>query len=530
MASTCKDVQEYVHEIESLILQSIGEAIYGTDINGHCIFVNPACINLLGYQTADDLIGCNMHETIYQPYSEREAYSIEERPDYQGYTEGSEFNYVNDIFLRKDGSKLQVKYWSQAIKRADEVIGFVVTFIDRTNRIETEHQLKRAKLEAENANQAKSEFLARMSHELRTPLNSIMGFSQLLEFDAALPDKSKDSAKEIHQAGHHLLALINDILDLAKIDAGKISIKFTTISLKEILEECASLIVPLAMQSDCKVVFDENEIPNVKINSDSTRLKEVLLNLLSNAVKYNCLNGSIRLEASQKENHRVRINVIDTGKGLSDMQLSQLFQPFERLGAENTNIEGTGIGLVISKRIIEMMNGQIGAHSIEGKGSTFWIEFNYIDTADDEIAKPELFSTTGKLQIPIKESRIFNVLYVEDNPSNIRMIAYLLSQLPFIKLKIATTGEAAVEFIAEQEPDLLITDINLPGINGFDLLNKVRSLQTDKTKPVFALTVNATPGEIADGRKQGFTEYMTKPVNIPVFLESLFKHLNIQTH
>ncbi len=506
-------------ERERLILESTSEAIYGVDNQGACTFVNPACLNLLGYDSEQELLGKDMHTVIHSPLDDNTSENTEQN--------GESFHYYSETFWRKDGTSFPVECWSQPIIRADNVLGNVVTFFDITERKLKEQQLLSEKDKSDKANLAKSEFLARMSHELRTPLNAILGFTQLLDLDPLLSSKSKEFSLEIHNAGHHLLSLINDVLDLAKIEAGRINIELKMIKLKDIISECSSLIIPLAQQSDIKLQYDD-DFEDVLIEVDPTRLTEVLLNLLSNAVKYNSDEGTITLKTEFKDNNQLRISVTDTGAGLSKTQQQKLFKPFERLGADNTQIEGTGMGLVISKHIIEMMNGKIGVDSITDQGSTFWVELEYIDAIKEHEIPSTLSSDSNIIDFATLKNKVYEVLYVEDNPSNIRLMEYVLKEFSFIRLNIALTAESALDMIVEMEPDLMIFDINLPGMNGYDLLQKTRSIKKYEYTPVFAMSANAMTKDIEFALTQGFTQYITKPIDIPFFLRSLFNSLGIE--
>lgn len=506
-------------EREKLILESISEAIYGIDHNGLCSFVNPACLHLLGYDNEQELIGKNMHELIHCSSKEKSSEDTNLNAD--------SFHYYSEIFQRKDGSNFPVECWSQPIKRADKVFGNVISFLDITERKLEEQQLLSAKNESDRENLAKSEFLARMSHELRTPLNAILGFVQLLELDKSLSTTSREFGVEIKNAGHHLLSLINDVLDLAKIEAGHINIELKTISLEETINQCAVLIMPLAQQSDIEFQYNIDNIKNILIEVDPTRLTEVLLNLLSNAIKYNSDKGTIRLETELKDNNRLRISVTDTGAGLSKTQQQMLFKPFERLGAECTQVEGTGIGLVISKHIIEIMNGNIGVDSTEGQGSTFWIEIDYMNAIEENQTESILAKNDNIIDFVARKDKVYNILYVEDNPSNIRLMEYVLNEFSFIKLNIATTAESALDIIDERTPDLMIFDINLPGMSGYELLEKTRSIKKFESTPIFAMSAKAMTKDIESALAQGFTQYMTKPIDVPYFLRSLFKVLDM---
>lgn len=512
---------------EKLILESTSEAIYGLNNNGLCSFANPACINILGYDSEQDLIGKNMHELIHYSHAEGTFCPIEENSSKNNRLNGEGFHYYSEIFWRKDGTSFPVECWSQPIQRADKVLGSVVSFLDITERKLEEQHLLSSKNESDKANLAKSEFLARMSHELRTPLNAILGFTQLLDIDKTLSVTSKEFSNEIHKAGHHLLSLINDILDLAKIEAGRINIELKTASLKDIINECANLIIPLAQQSNSDFIYDTDAIQDISIETDPTRLTEVLLNLLSNAVKYNSENGTITFEAKLLNNNRLRISVTDTGDGLSKSQQQMLFKPFERLGAECTKIEGTGIGLVISKHIIEILDGNIGVDSKIGEGSTFWVELDYIDVTDKKDIESISATKSNVIDFTGIKNKTYDILYVEDNLSNVRLMEYVLNEYSFIKLRVALTAEAALDMIKDNEPDLMIFDINLPGMNGFQLLEKTRTIKKYEGTPIFAMSANAMARDIELALSQGFTQYMTKPIDVPHFLRNLFEHLGV---
>ena len=283
----------------------------------------------------------------------------------------------------------------------------------------------------------------------------------------------------------------------------------------------------MAQQSNSEFIYDTDTIKDIVIETDPTRLTEVLLNLLSNAVKYNSEKGTISLETKLLNNNRLRISVTDTGKGLSKSQQQMLFKPFERLGAECTKIEGTGIGLVISKHIIEIMGGNIGVDSKRGEGSTFWVELDYIDAIDEKNIESTLATNENIIDFASIKNKTYDVLYVEDNLSNVRLMEYVLNEYSFIKLRVALTAEVALEMIEENEPDLMIFDINLPGMNGFELLEKTRTIKKYEGTPIFAMSANAMARDVELGLAQGFTQYMTKPIDVPYFLRNLFQHLNI---
>jgi len=372
-----------------------------------------------------------------------------------------------------------------------------------------------ARDEADRANQAKSEFLSSMSHELRTPMNAILGFGQLLECDYSLPEEHRDNAREILKAGRHLLNLINEVLDLAKVESGFIDLSLEPVEVYPIVEECRSLIAPLAIQRE--ITFGHSVAQGVAVRADRTRLKQILLNLLSNAINYNRPGGSVRVELERRDN-RLRIRVTDTGIGIPAERLAELFQPFNRLDAEGGSIEGTGIGLTITRRIVEIMGGEVDVASEVGVGSTFWVELPLDFIAErnqagrgPDSAAPEQFA----------EAQPRTVLHIEDNPSNLKLVAQILGRRPSIHLLTAHTADLGIELALARQPDLILLDINMPGMDGYRLLEIFRAEARLKDIPVVALTANAMPRDIERGAAAGFTDYLTKPIDVTKFLATL---------
>lgn len=405
-----------------------------------------------------------------------------------------------------------------------EIVGY---WADINDRKAVEEQLISAKDEAESASRAKSEFLSRMSHELRTPLNAILGFSQLLELDE-LTDEQLDQVKEIDKAGKHLLELINEVLDLAKIDAGKLELNMESLLLKDVLNECVSIVKPLLEQKELDLFNNIEGKDDCYIHADETRIKQVILNILSNAIKYNKRQGNITLSSDNNVSSRIRILISDTGQGLTTEQQKGLFQPFERLGEENTEIEGTGIGLVISKRLTELMDGEIGFESTSGEGTTFWIEFNTADQASDIIAdkKVEEMSRVGAgSEEAVNE---FSVLYIEDNPANLRLVEEIFKKTPSVTMHSAHTPELGLSLATTHHPDLILLDINLPGMNGYEVLKRLKQDPTTSNTPVIAISANAMPQDVEKGMDAGFDDYLTKPINVGKFKSAVNRVLRVE--
>ena len=386
--------------------------------------------------------------------------------------------------------------------------------LDSANRI-----LKEAKELAEKANQTKSEFLSNMSHELRTPLNSIIGFGQLLELTSN-DEESIKYAKEILKGGNHLLALINEILDLSKIETGHLDLEIDNYSLNEILDECLALIEPLTARQDIKIINNISHNTNFIINVDYTRFKQILLNLLSNAIKYNRDEGSVTISCENSGHQHLKISVADTGNGLYPDQISQLFTAFERMDAKNTNIEGTGIGLVITKRLVELMGGKIGVNSLPGQGTTFWLEINLTSVNTESNQNPSVLEDDS-VQIQNNSSEHKKtILYIEDIYANVRLIENILSKSPYTLIS-AAEGLSGIKLAASQKPDLILLDINLPEMDGYQVMQQLQANEATKHIPVIAISANAMKNDIQKSQDAGFQQYITKPVNVKKLLSCI---------
>ncbi|MDH5393005.1 MAG: response regulator [Gammaproteobacteria bacterium] len=448
---------------------------------------------------------------------------------------GTDYNIEHRV-IWSDGSEHWLQESGDVVRteqgKALHMLGVVQ---DITDRKQTERDLMHAHEEAENANRAKSQFLSSMSHELRTPLNAIIGFSQLmkLETDQPLTEIQKDNVNEISTAGEHLLELINEVLDLSKIEAGHIELSIGTVVLGEVIAESIQLIKPLAekrgidiclSRDGVEIGFEELFMQNNTARADSTRLKQVLLNLLSNAVKYNIDKGKVTICCQHMTNKMSRISITDTGAGLSPDQQLKLFKPFERIGAEHSSIEGTGIGLVITKKIVEIMGGAIGVDSQPGKGCSFWFELPSDTALSDKQIGKKTPDADAERQLKQKKHD-FTVLYIEDNPANLRLVSQSLGYRKNIFMWSAHEPLLGLELATEHKPSLILLDINLPGLNGFEVLKKLRQNALTAHIPVIAVSANAMPGDIEKGMAAGFDDYITKPINVVDLLNAVDSRL-----
>ncbi|MFN0315321.1 MAG: CHASE3 domain-containing protein [Burkholderiales bacterium] len=380
-------------------------------------------------------------------------------------------------------------------------------------------ELEEAKLAAEKANLAKSEFLSSMSHELRTPLNAILGFAQIMESSSPPPAPSqKRSIDQILKAGWFLLELINEILDLSLIEAGKLALSREAVCLSEVMRECQAMMEPQARKRGIGMTFPRFELPRF-INADRTRIKQVLINLISNAIKYNVPGGRVTVECALIRSDSIRISVRDTGKGLAPEQLAQLFQPFNRLGKEYSAEEGTGIGLVVAKRLVELMGGVIGVESTAGAGSVFWIEMSVTRApllAVLEAGHVELARSLAPDGTPLR-----TILYVEDNPANLELVEQIIARRPDLRLLSAADAKAGIESARANLPEVILMDIHLPGISGTEAMKMLLADPTTARIPVIAISANAMPRDIELALEAGFFNYLTKPIKVKEFMDAL---------
>jgi signal transduction histidine kinase/AmiR/NasT family two-component response regulator len=528
--------------LQNAILTSANFSSIATDAKGVIQVFNVGAERMLGY-TAAEVMNKITPADISDPQeliARAKALSVELATPITPGFEALVFKASREIediyeltYIRKDGSRFPAMVSVTALRdEQDVIIGYLLIGTDNTARqlVEAERallgqalqdknaELENAKFVAEKANLAKSDFLSSMSHELRTPLSAILGFAQLMESGSpALTASQKRSIDQILQGGWYLLQLINEILDLALIESGKLSLSLEPISLAEVMNECKDMIEQQAVKRGISVVFPQFDIPCF-VKADRTRVKQVFINLLSNAIKYNSAHGTVVVQYVTSVPGRIRVCIKDSGDGLSADKLAQLFQPFNRLGQEASAEEGTGIGLVMTKRLIEMMGGIIGAESTVGAGSVFWIELE-LTSERPAVGGGSPFEPTDPLVHAGAELR--TLLYVEDNPANLMLVEDLIARRPDIRLFTALDGNSGIEIARARRPDLILMDINLPGLSGIRALKILAEDPTTAHIPVIALSANAIPRDIEKGLEAGFFRYLTKPIKVNEFMETL---------
>jgi signal transduction histidine kinase/CheY-like chemotaxis protein len=407
----------------------------------------------------------------------------------------------------------------RVVERTRELESANQRLIASTRELETARtRAEQEKIRAELASQAKSSFLSNMSHELRTPLNSILGFAQLLEFNVKDPMSAKQTrhVAQIRKSGEHLLSLIDDVLDLSKIEAGSIKLSIENVPLRPVIEEVVTALQPLADEASVTITPIAVE-SGLSVRADRTRLVQILMNLGVNALKYNRAGGSLSFVADRGGGGFVRLRVSDTGQGIPVDRQDELFQPFNRLGAENGSIEGTGIGLTITRRLVQLMNGRIAFVSESNVGTCFTIE---LPAAVESAAVVESAHFLGALGLD-QHKRGYRLLYVEDNPSNIELMQGLVDALDGVELLTAERPQSGLALASAGAPDVIVLDIDLPDMNGFEVLRRLKAGAATSHIPVIALSAAAMPRDIERGMNAGFTHYLTKPIKVREFLRAV---------
>jgi PAS domain S-box-containing protein len=507
------------------LLNNTLEGVITIDETGVIQNFNVASVRLFGYQP-DEIIGQNItrlmpaqhrhnHENGMSRFLSTEQSKIIGQP-------------VELEALHKSGQIIPIELTLSAFKWEERY--FFTGIVRDISLHKAEHlALIAAKEEAEKANQAKSEFLSAMSHELRTPLNAILGFAQLLQSDkqAPLTDTQQDSLKLIIQSGEHLLKLINDVLELAKIETGSVEVSIEPVDVGIAIKYCLPMLHNLAARY--RVNIQTGDIPQQLVLADLTKLKQVLINLVSNAIKYNRPEGEVIVTGEIISTlNRLRITVQDTGLGIPQDKQAFLFTAFDRLGQENSGIEGTGVGLIVTQRLIRAMNGHIGFESTENQGSRFWVELPTTDQKSHDDIHPQSTSASQTTN-PFKSNSATLILHIEDNPANIKLMEAFFDRLPQYQLHICKTAEAGLEWLENNMPAVILMDINLPGISGLQATEQIMANPKFRHLPVIAVTAAAMPYDLQQAEGL-FTAYLTKPVNFVLLTELLNKYSASKTH
>jgi PAS domain S-box-containing protein len=515
--------------LQNAILTSANFSIIATDEKGIIQLFNVGAERMLGYRAAE-VVNKISPSDIHDPQEVREraeALTLELSTTIAPGFEALAFKASREIediyeltYICKDGSRFPAIVSITALRDDyGAIIGYLLIGTDNSVRKRVESELNEAMAVADKANRAKSEFLSSMSHELRTPLNAILGFAQLLETGAPSPTVTqKRNIDQILKAGWYLLELINEILDLALIESGKLTLSNEPVSLAEVMVECRAMIESQARKRGLGMTFPQFEIARF-ILADRTRVKQVLINLLFNAIKYNRPQGAVAVECKLVEPDSIRICVRDTGVGLAPEQLAQLFQPFNRLGKESSAEEGTGIGLVVTKRLVELMGGTIGAGSVVGEGSVFWVEFPLTSAPHFAVLESEqaaAASPKGPDGTPMR-----TLLYVEDNPANLELVEQLVARRSDLRLLSAADGTLGIEYARACLPEVILMDIHLPGVSGIEAMKILRADPATAHIPIIALSANAVPRDIEKALEAGFFNYITKPIVVNHFMDAL---------
>ncbi len=497
------------------IMDHVADGILVANSEGIIDTLNPAALKILGY-SREEILSHTLDHFIHESNStEIQANIFNSIKTGQGLLDGKRVELVG---RRKDGSGVPLEMsLSQMILEENKYL--VGIFNDISNRKLWERELISAREEAEQNSKAKSEFLSRMSHELRTPMNSILGFTQLMEMNEVSPltGMQKQNLQRVSSAAHHLLSLIDEILDLSRIESGQLKVSLGPVDLNRLIDGVVSILKPMAKDHKISLKVALGDLQSIFVQADLLRLKQVLLNLVSNGIKYNKENGSVILSATRTIEGRIRINVQDTGLGISKEYQALVFQNFQRLGAESTSIEGTGIGLAITKGLVELMNGTIGFESEEGTGSCFYFELPAGENShfSNKEAKEGNVVSIPKSGATAKKTTI---LYVEDNPVNIELMRQILSNRPQIELTVVKTAITGIQKAQALSPDLILMDIQLPDMDGLTAFKKLKDDPKTKDIPVIAITANAMLYQASSALDMGFAAYITKPIDVISFL------------
>lgn len=503
----------------STIVDNNPQAIMVSDADLRFVRVNSAGERLLGIP-AEQLVGrtvSQLEDLLPSGFRWDEGAAV--------LTSGVAAEHPTQIITSRDGAERVIHTIKIPISSGDDEDGRLLLRIseDITERVRTDRLMRDAQQVAEDANRAKSEFLSRMSHELRTPLNAVIGFAQLLEQDGLNPEQ-RDSARQIRYGGQHLLDLINEVLDISLIETGRMRVSLEPVRLGDVIDESLSLVGPLARSRSIQMPPGHRQECDMHVMGDRQRLKQVLLNLLTNAVKYNRDHGTVEVTCQPTPEGRVRVAVTDSGPGIPRDKFDLVFLPFERLGAESSDVDGTGLGLALSRGLVAAMGGEIGVTSESGSGTTFWVELKCVTPPADAV--PLTSSPSPQRQAADVTGSDKTVLYIEDNLSNVKLVERILASTPQYELVIAMHGELGIDLAKTRRPDLVLLDLHLPDMGGREILARLRAEPETQAVPVIVISADATSEQISRLMSAGATGYLTKPIDVNEFRRMLTTYLD----
>ena len=500
------------------LLEGAPDAMVIADKEGRILLVNKQLETLFGYERGE-VLGQQIEMLMPDQFR---AQHLAHRRAFMSHPRTRPMGAGLDLRgRRKDGTEFAIEV-SLSPLQTEQGLLISGAIRDITARKRVEAELTEAKQAAEASSRAKSDFLSSMSHDLRTPLNAVIGFAQMLEMnrERTLTAKQREYCEYIKSGGNHLLDLVNEVLDLAGIESGRLKLSIEPVKVQDALETVHAAMSPLAAKAGVSLNVAVTAMI-ADIRADDFRLRQVLINLVSNAIKYNWPRGSVTMTAEATPSERIRLVVTDTGAGIPAERQKELFEPFHRLGAEHTDVEGTGIGLALSRRLVEAMGGNIGFTSEVGRGSTFWIEF----PTTAETAPVQISADVDAAAAPRAKAGGYSLLYVEDNPANLRLMEHLVSTLPNVAMLAAPTPQLGLEMAVAHRPNVIVLDLNLPGMSGFAVLARLKAMPETRDIPVVALTAAAFPRDIKRGLAAGFFRYITKPLDVNAFLAAVYDAL-----
>ncbi len=508
------------------LFEILPDLLVMADADGRVMLANPQAAKMHGFDSPEAMIGADL-TALYVPEEVERVAQMLQMLHESGSIRNVEFSLRN----LADGTSFPTEQNAVVLYDVEgNASGIVSLARDITERKHAE-EVKLAMEAARNANIAKTEFLSRMSHELRTPLNSILGFAQLLKMEGLSPEQ-EESLDYIMKAGKHLLNLIDEVLDISRIELGKLSISVEPVNVRELLGECVRMLGTMAGSHRVQLRYDIGQVHEGYVLADRHRLKQVILNLLSNSIKYNLAGGKVTITCVEGQGQpareegeiaaagTLRISVADTGRGIAQDKVGRLFTPFERLGIEQSGIEGTGLGLALSKHLVQTMGGTIGADSKEGEGSTFWVELPKVAEQVEE----QTHLMTGPLHL-MQIDKPRNLLYIEDNLSNLKLVERILGHFPSLQLMSAMQGGLGLDLARLHVPDLILLDLHLPDMSGKEVLQKLREDPITRDIPVIMLTAEQSQAHANLPPELNIHAYITKPLDVGYFLETIYEVL-----